>query len=385
MSMMLRTAALTLALMGIFIVSAMTAGRAADKGNFSTEPRMHNEKKWKIGYYEGGEYFDYQKTLTETVRGLMKMGWIETAEIPPQKGEQTKELWHWLATGAKSHYIEFIEDFYYSANWDDTLRPKMTASIIERLNKKKDIDLLIAMGTRAGQDMANDKHSIPTLVITASDPISAGIIKSLDDSGFEHIHAYFDPNRFERQVKVFHEIIGFKKLGVAYEDSVSGKSYAAIDVIEKVAKERNFEVVKCFTISDVADIRSAETSLAACFDQLVLSADAIYVTQQGGLNQHSIPELAQIANKHRIPTFSQSGSEEVKLGFLVSLSQAGFKYEGEFNAQSIAKIFNGAKPYQLDQLFEQPPKIAINLKTAESIGFDPPIVLLGAADEIFRE
>ena len=38
---------------------------------------------------------------------------------------------------------------------------------------------------------------------------------------------------------------------------------------------------------------------------------------------------------------------------------------------------------QLGQAFEQPPKIAINLKTAELIGFDPPIVLLGAADEIF--
>ena len=40
---------------------------------------------------------------------------------------------------------------------------------------------------------------------------------------------------------------------------------------------------------------------------------------------------------------------------------------------------------KLLQLFEEPPKIAINLKTAEIIGFDPPIVLLGATDEIFHE
>ena len=47
-------------------------------------------------------------------------------------------------------------------------------------------------------------------------------------------------------------------------------------------------------------------------------------------------------------------------------------------------MFNGAFPNQLHQLFEEPPKIAINLKTAELIGFNPPVVLLGAADEIFQ-
>ena len=49
----------------------------------------------------------------------------------------------------------------------------------------------------------------------------------------------------------------------------------------------------------------------------------------------------------------------------MSLSQASYKYVGEFNAKTIAKTFNGAKPRELGQLFEEPPKIAINLKTAE--------------------
>ena len=48
-------------------------------------------------------------------------------------------------------------------------------------------------------------------------------------------------------------------------------------------------------------------------------------------------------------------------------------------------MFNGAKPRQIGQLFEEPPRIAINLKTAEIIGFDPPVDVLGAADEIYQE
>ncbi|MGD9008156.1 MAG: ABC transporter substrate-binding protein, partial [Desulfobacteraceae bacterium] len=69
---------------------------AADKGHFSTRPITNNGKKWRIGYYEAGEYINYQKTLIATVKGLMEMGWIEKAKIPAQKGIQTGDLWKWL-------------------------------------------------------------------------------------------------------------------------------------------------------------------------------------------------------------------------------------------------------------------------------------------------
>lgn len=378
----LKTAICLVAMLCLFFAGAVMA---ADKGDFSTKPKSHGDKKWRIAYYEGGEYIDYQKIFIETIRGMMRLGWIEYEEIPQQQGEQTAQLWDWLSKNARSNYIEFVSDGHYTANWDDELRKKVAEQVEERLKKKNDVDLLIAMGTWAGKDMANDRHHTPTLILSTSDPISAGIIKSEQDSGFAHIHAQVDPFRYERQIRVFQEIIPFKKLGVAYEDTVDGRSYAAIDKIEKVARDRNFQIVRCFTKSDIADTAQAEESVIKCFDELAKKADAIYVTVQGGVSKRSIPTLVKIANEHRIPTFSQSGSEEVKNGFFVSISQAGFKYIGEFHAQTIAKVFNGAQPNQLDQLFQEPPKIAINLKTAELIGFDPPVVLLGAADEIFKE
>jgi ABC-type uncharacterized transport system substrate-binding protein len=129
----------------------------------------------------------------------------------------------------------------------------------------------------------------------------------------------------------------------------------------------------------------AEESVKKAFNELVLKSDAIYVTMQGGVNSNSIPELVNITTKKQIPTFSQSGSEEVKYGFLASISQAGFKYIGEYHAEIIAKMFSGATPRQLPQLFEEPPKIAINLKTAEAIGFNPPVDILLSADEVYQE
>jgi ABC-type uncharacterized transport system substrate-binding protein len=362
------------------------SGANNDKGTFKLEPITNKGKKWRIAYYEGGPYTDYQQVLTETIRALMKMGWIELNEIPMQKGEETKSLWQWLATKARSNYIEFNKDLYFSSDWMNKKRSETVESLTSRLAKTKDIDLLIAMGTQAGQDFANDKHHIPTIVMSSSDPISAGVIKSVENSGFEHVHATVDPKRYERQVRIFHEIIGFKKLGMFFEDSVNGRAFSAVETVEKVATERGFEIVKCFCFDEgIDDQKRREESVKKCFNDLVAKVDAIYVTQQSGVNDVTIPEIVKVANNNHIPTFSQAGSLEVKYGLLLSLSQAGYKYIGEFHAQTIAKIFNNAKPNQLNQLFEEPPKIAINLKTAQIIGFDPPIVLLGAADEIFEE
>ena len=358
---------------------------ATDKKKFSTSPKTKNGKKWRIAYYEGGPYIDYQLILAETIKALMKLGWIEEEPLPKLKDEETSGLWQWLAASAKSKYLEFKKDAHYSANWEDHLREKTAKEVIHRLNKKKDIDLIIAMGTWAGKDLANKKHRTDTMVVSASDAVGAGIINSIEDSGYDHVHAYVDPHRYQRQVKVFHDMIGFQKLGVAYEDTVDGRSYAAIEMVEKVAKERNFEIVKCYAVSDIADVDKREKEYIDCFRQLAQKADAIYVTVHGGVSSRSIPELVEIANSHRIPTFSQSGSEEVKWGILACLSQAGFKYVGEFHAQTFAKVFNGANPRDLDQIFEEPKKIAINLKTAVAIGYDPPVEVLGAADEIYQD
>lgn len=372
-------------LISVIILTFTAPVPAADKGKFKINPTTNNGQKWRIGYYEGGEYYDYKGWFIATIKGLMEIGWIEKAALPEDNGEFTTGIWSWLSTQMKSDYIEFVKDAHYSAKWDDTLRITMVETIINRLNNKKDIDLMLAFGTWAGKDLANNRHSTPTLVLSASNAVGAGIIKSNEDSGFDHIQAHVDPSLYERQVLIFHDVIGFKKIGIAYENSINGKSYAAIDIIEKLAQRKNFEIVSCYTQSDIADQNAAGQSVVDCIKKLVSDVDAIYVTQQGGVNSQTLPKIVEIANSHKIPTFSQSGSQEVQSGLFMSISNSGFKYVGQYHAGLIAKVFNGAKPRQLDQVFEGPPKVAINLKTARLIGFDPPMVLLGAADEIYKE
>lgn len=359
---------------------------AADENNYPTSPTLNKGKKWSIAYYEGGKYIEYKMTLIATLKGLMRLGWIETTKIPDLPGEDTKSVWDWASTNFKSKYLIFHKNAYFSSDWKEETRKKIVDKLIKRLNwKAKDIDLIIAMGTWAAEDLANNKHKTPTVALAVSDALSSGIIKSYEDSGIDHFHVRVDPLRYERQVQIFHDIIGFKKLGIMYENTQRGRSYASVDKVEKVAKEKGFEIVRCFIPAGIEDKKLAEESVIKCFSELCDKSDAIYVTRHMGINKDSLPTLVNIANEKDIPTFSQAGSEEVKYGLLMSISQAKFKYVGRFHAETIAKIFNGAQPRQLSQFFEAPRKIAINLKTAANIGYDPPIDILSAADEIFED
>lgn len=365
---------------------ALFAFQPAGAIEFPTTPVTNTGgAKWRIGYYEGGSYGNYYEYLRSVASGLMDLGWIEPQIIPVHEDRDTRALWYWLAGNVRSEYVVFVESAFFTTNWDNGVRKQVRANIINRLNKRDDIDLMLALGTWAGKDLSTDAHHTPTLVMSASDPVGTGIVVSVKDSGRDHIFARVDPSRYERQIRMFHDVIGFRRLGVAYENSSDGRRYAALDTVNRIGRERGFQVVSCFTKSDIADQTAAGESVIECFRRLASEVDAIYVTLQGGVNEASLPELVEIANERRIPTFSQAGSSEVRSGFLLSISKPSFKPVGLFLAATAAQVFNGAKPRDLNQLYADTPNIAINLKTAELIGLYLYADVLAAADEIFRD
>jgi ABC-type uncharacterized transport system substrate-binding protein len=352
--------------------------------DFSSSPQAQPEKRWRIAYYQGGEYSSYYNYLSATTKGLRQLGWIEPISLPDFPEKDTRKLWQWLSFNVKSQYLEFVADGFYSADWDNMARGKVRNNLIARLNHNKDIDMVFAMGTWAGQDLANNLHSVPTVVISSSDPLRSGIIKSLDDSGYDHLFSSYDPELQSQQIQLFHKLIGFKKLGVLYENTLSGRSYAGMELIEQASTDLEFEIVPCYTQSDIADQQLAEQSVLECFDKLAQTVDAIFVSSQGGINATTIPKLVDIANRYGVLTFAQNGELEVRYGFLLSLiPRSGFGPEGIFVAENVGRIINGAKPRNLKQLFEGAFSMVMNMKTAEIIGLYMNADLLATSDTLF--
>jgi ABC-type uncharacterized transport system substrate-binding protein len=373
----------------LFISSALLAPvpftQAAETNKEIVAPTTNKGKKYRIGYLEGGPYQEYQTVLKALVDSLVEFGWIEKRSYPQALDEQeTWTLWSWLATEAPSDYLDFVTDGYWSAGWDEKVRERNKQVIIDRLNEKNDIDLMLAFGTKAGLDMANDLHSTPTLVVSSSDAIRAGIVKSAEDSGLDHIHAKVDPRRFERQIRLFHEIVRFKKLGIAYENTPTGRTYAALEDVRKAAADLDFEVFECHTLDEVKSIRESEESVVACCQRLAPQVDAFYITMQNGVNVKSLPRILDPLAKHRVVTFSQSSTKEVKYGATMSLAAENYQSLGRFHAKTMVNILNGTKPRDLPQVFENTQQIAINLEAAKRIRFRIPLDVLAGAQEIYE-
>lgn len=366
----------------LFLITPLSV--IAKDSQYKTTPLTNNGKKWRIGYYEGGPYINYPVNLRTIAKGLHELGWMETISIDEKiDPTDSKTVWDELSK-ANSEYIQFVSDAYWSANWNKKVRVENTKNAIKRL-QSGDIDFMIAMGTWAGQDLANNNHSVPTMVVSTSDPVLSNIVKSVEDSGYDHVHAKCDPTRYIRQVKLFHNMVGFKKLGIVYENTVEGRTYAALADVENVAREKGFELIKCEAPFSGVEEKKAVEAVIRCHEQLAPKVDAVYVTVHRGIVGQYMPEIMAPLFENKIPTFSMRGPDEVKSGVLLCISRGGFVAVGRYHAEIMAQIFNGAKPRELDQVFLDPKLIAINLKTAEIINYIIPPEFLKVTDEIYKE
>ena len=342
------------------------------------------EKVWRVLYVEGGPFSNYQQTLAYTARGLEKLGLINNGQVPvPTNTESAAPMWQWLADHARGR-IRFLRDGFYSADWDATARQHMKEAIIERIRNRNDVDMVIAMGTWSGLDMSSEDLGIPVFSMSVTDAVTAGIVKSAEDSGKDNVHAQLEPGRFRRQISMFHEIFHFKKLGVPFEDTPEGRNTAAMDEIERTAADLGIELVLRSAPLDLPDADKAFSNLKKCVEELSKESDAIYLTYTS-TPMEKIPELMTPIIEAGIPSFAQAGPQLVEYGVLMSLAQASFTDIGQFEAEAIAAVIAGKKPRDVNQIFEPELGLAINLKTAMRIGWNPPLEILAAVDEIYQQ
>jgi len=156
--------------------------------------------KFRIAFLQGGPYYEYDQVFLAVMLQLRKLGWLESVNMPSRFTKDSQGIYEFLSTTSKvSKYLEFPPDAFYDGNWKDDLRLANKRKLLERL-QKKDIDLVFALGTWAGQDMKNmpPEFTIPTVVMDVSDALKAEIVDSNEDSGRDNLTARVDPLRYQR-------------------------------------------------------------------------------------------------------------------------------------------------------------------------------------------
>jgi len=345
--------------------------------------KKHGTDKWRVAYLEGGAYYDYQLIFKQILRSLMKRGWIENQKIPDEYFKEHRKFWVWVTQNLKTEFLEFLPDGFYSSDFDQEKRIRVKQHLKDRITTENDIDFIFAMGTWAGQDMADAAMHVPTEVASTSDPIGSGIVKSVDDSGFDHLHAKIEPDRYKKQLKIFYDLVGFKRLGFIMEDSPEGRTYSAYSQIAELSQEAGFKMVICNARFSGVSQADAESNAVTCYKDLSDEVDAVYVTVHRGVVDGNMAKIVKTLTDNGVPSFSQRGENEVEKGALMSISQANFSYAADFHARAISRIFHGETPGSIPMVWNAPAKITINLETADRIGWFPPYAILKAADRLY--
>ena len=348
-------------------------------GEFS--PRLKNGKKWNIGYVQSGKFRNYDIALKNFIDQLAVRGWLEPVDwkdLPPKAGART--IWLYLSQNMKSKYIQIETNNFWCAQWDRSCRKIIRKNVIETLNSKK-IDLMLAMGTWAGQDIANNQHSVPTIYLGS--PFPVGNIFKNKCKIPSHLYLPENPDFLLRQIRLFRKITKFKTLGVVYVASSEGRFMSSLKILKQLSKKEKFKLV-AIRVLPHSCLKSEEylASHIKAHEKIAPQIDAMWLTSGFMNNPDEAQKILAPLYKHRIPTWYPHGEVGIGNGAVFGVIHNPERRADHY-AEITAKILNGIEPASLIQPLPADNQLVINCAAAQKIGMKIPKTLLSAAKRTF--
>ena len=351
-----------------------------------TSPKTKEDgSKYRIAYVDYDEYLPASQQLFYILSGLKDMGWIICEKFPfTAESASTKEMIYALSEMDLGPYLEFDKNAFYYLGYDKEENVKK--GLIQHTEADKDIDLVITFGTSAGVLVKNLDLSVPMVDFSATDPVASGIIdSSTEGSGRDNVWAQVEPSMPLRQLKYYHDIKSFQKLGVVIygDETISG-----VPDIQKASEEVGFDLVKINMEETKRETKSQLNTyykkVADNFHALVeQNIDAFFLTVDVINDMERLEPLLNIFYEQNIPVYVMDDTNTVNNGALLIISTYDFENVGYFIANAVAKILNGAVAGDLPCIYISSPYICLNYDVAMKINYPLNFELLASCDEIF--
>ena len=313
---------------------------------------------------------------------LTEMGGIEGFD-PQASYETTQEVWQSLSDArpaAATQYIFSGEDFY--------LYDQMEESELDAMLAAENLDLMMVFGTAAGKYLTDhaDVISYDYMVFGATDPISSGIVKSIEERYNDHAYAQIDPKRITRQIEGAYELFAFRDIGVVYENADAAYSYSGIGQLVDASEKYGFTI----HVRHVAESAGADDDeryyreLKAAYDDLQDEIDALYITT-ATIDDAMLPGLLSDLHAAGVATIAESSESQVACGAMMHISLADAQEEGQFFGHILSEYAAGTPITELSQLFEISPKIYFNRETLAQTNRTLPLEIFLVADHIYPD
>lgn len=341
-------------------------------------------RKFKMACVDIDPYPETFRMVYYVIESLKADGWINYDKLPfdPDSDSDTIEMLNWLADNSASEYMEFDKDVHYYTSVRS--EEEIYQSLKEHIEIKKDIDLILALGTSPSAMIRDFGFDIPLLMYAISDPIGSGLIKSAENSGNKNYWAHVDSSAYSRQMQYYYNSFGFKNIGSVYGDEI----ISGIPEYRQTAKDNGFKITEYHLDREGINEDKYYAELSAVYEKMI-NEDGVdaYI-----LNTNVIPdakqaeELMQVFFDADIPVFAQVGSAYVAEGAaLMIVDPRDASGTAPFVANIIGSVFNGSDPGDLEQVYVSSPYLTLNLNVADKIEYKPSFDMLIACEKIIYE
>lgn len=234
-------------------------------------------------------------------------------------------------------------------------------------------DLLLGISTVSAQSLYNATKDIPILITAVTDPVDAGLVKSLEKPE-TNVTGTSDNIDIDIQFKLIKELLPeAKRIGMLY-NSAEANSEIQVQAAEKKASEYGFEIIRggVTGTNDVAQVT----------DSIIDKVDLIYVPTDNTVVS-SLPVVYDRTMAKKIPII---GSEkgQVENG---ALATEGINYKelGYQTGEMAVRILKGEKPQEMAVQKAEKTQLILNEDTAKKLGIQLPESVKSRAEMIGSE
>ncbi|MEM7467490.1 MAG: TolC family protein [Pseudomonadota bacterium] len=226
------------------------------------------------------------------------------------------------------------------------------------------VDIVLANGLIASHVLATrDTLPKPVIATVVADPVLQKLPMEGGTSGKKNLVYLADDHTVGSDLELFHSLIEFKRLGIL-ADGLFLEALPELPAVTKDAQER-LDI-------DIRLIPLANTALET-LAEIPSDIEAVYVPPLPRFNKQAMETLAEGFVERKLPSFSLWGSDSLAAGLL--MTSAGRNVDVRRAARRVAlniqAILLGQDAGTLKVALRQPQKLAINMRTAEAIGYSP--------------
>ena len=236
-------------------------------------------------------------------------------------------------------------------------------------------DVILANGDLATQQLQQATRTVPIVFVIVPDPVGAGLVNSLSRPGGNATgFMQFEYSLTAKWPELLKEIAPSVKRASVFRDAAAASGIGQFAVIQYVAPSAGLEVSPV-DLRDPGEIERSVTAFAR-------SADGGLIMSSGSLSSVRRNLVIALAARHKLPAVYPN-RDFVAAGGLISY---GLNFVDQYRraAVYVDRMLKGDKPADLPVQAPTKYDLAINLKTARTLGIAVPSTLLARADEVIE-